>query len=462
MLKLFLWLRYLRKKRIVLLSISAVGLSTALLIIVSSLFTGFIRTFEQAAVEAMGDVVLTPPPPKRIAEYPLFIERLERTGLVEAATATLSSQGLLRLAAGNVRAVKIWGIEPGKRARVTRFKQALRKQSHMPGEPSFETADLPDKVGGFVGVGVVAEPSEETDEYDFESIEQSVLGREVVVVTGAQVESGAGKGAAEGSSSGESGAAGRFARRNIPFTVTDVVFSGVYYLDKSMIYLPIEELQRKLYPDEAWPTADQIQIKLAGDVNTEVALAVIRGVWEEFAATELGWSIKLMGYTEIETSKEMQRQYVVELLKQMGVLLLIFGMVSCGVVVLVFCIFYMIVRLKQKDVGVIKSCGGSSSSVALLFVGFGVFVGMIGSGLGIVVAYIITKNVNTIEEWIRILFGLKLWKSSVYMFNRIPNEVNWHSVWVIVLLAVAAVTAGVLLPAVIAARTRPVNILRYE
>ncbi len=444
------------------MSIAAVGLSTSLLIIVSSLFTGFIRAFEQAAVEAMGDVVLTPP--KRIAKYPQFIERLEQTGLVEAATARLSSQGLLHLGKGNVRAVKIWGIECGKRAKVTRFKQALRRQSSLPGEPSFDSADLPDKIGGFVGVGVVAEPAEETDEYDFQSIGESVLGREVVVVTGAQAGSGDGRGTDEDSSSDESGAAApaRFVRKNIPFTVTDVVFSGVYYLDKNLIYLPIEELQKKLYPDEAWPTADQIQIKLAGGADTEVALAVILGVWEEFAATELGWSTNLMRYTEIETSKEMQRQYVVELLKQMGVLLVIFGMVSFGVVVLVFCIFYMIVRLKQKDVGVIKSCGGSSGSVASVFVGFGVFVGMIGSGLGIVLAYIVTKNVNTVEEWIRIIFGLKLWKSSVYMFNRIPNEVNWYSVWIIVLSAISAVVVGALLPAMMAARTRPVNILRYE
>ena len=444
------------------MSIAAVGLSTSLLIIVSSLFTGFIRAFEQAAVEAMGDVVLTPP--KRIAKYPQFIERLERTGLVEAATARLSSQGLLHLGKGNVRAVKIWGIECGKRAKVTRFKQALRRQGSLPGEPSFDSADLPDKIGGFVGVGVVAEPAEETDEYDFESIDKSVLGSEVVVVTGAQAGSGDSRGADEDSSSDESGAAApvRFVRKNIPFTVTDVVFSGVYYLDKNLIYLPIEELQKKLYPDEAWPTADQIQIKLAGDADIDVALAVIRGVWEEFAATELGWSIHLMRYTEIETSKEMQRQYVAELLKQMGVLLVIFGMVSFGVVVLVFCIFYMIVRLKQKDVGVIKSCGGSSGSVASVFVGFGVFVGMIGSGLGIVLAYIVTRYVNTVEEWIRIIFGLKLWKSSVYMFNRIPNEVNWYSVWIIVLSAISAVVVGALLPAIMAARTRPVNILRYE
>ncbi|MHC4344636.1 MAG: hypothetical protein ACYSUP_08130, partial [Planctomycetota bacterium] len=61
MLKFFLWFRYLHKRKIVLLSIAAVVLSTALLIVVSSLFTAFINAFERAAVQAIGDVIVTPP-----------------------------------------------------------------------------------------------------------------------------------------------------------------------------------------------------------------------------------------------------------------------------------------------------------------------------------------------------------------------------------------------------------------
>jgi len=119
MLKLFLWLRYLRKRKIVFLSIAAVALSVALLIVVASLFTGFINAFEQSAVETIGDVVLAPP--IKFAKYPLFIERLEQTSAVSAATATLSTQGLLHLPEGNVRMVSVWGIEPGRRAKVTGF-----------------------------------------------------------------------------------------------------------------------------------------------------------------------------------------------------------------------------------------------------------------------------------------------------------------------------------------------------
>jgi len=122
----------------------------------------------------------------------------------------------------------------------------------------------------------------------------------------------------------------------------------------------------------------------------------------------------------------------------------------------------MIVRLKQKDIAIIKSCGAAGSSVAWIFVGFGACVGMAGSGVGVVFGYVVTKNVNTIEEGIRIIFGLKLWKSSVYLFSRIPNEVDWFWALCFVLLAIIAAAIGTLIPAIVAARTKPVEILRYE
>jgi len=48
------------------------------------------------------------------------------------------------------------------------------------------------------------------------------------------------------------------------------------------------------------------------------------------------------------------------------------------------------------------------------------------------------------------------------MFSRIPNEVNWPWTLPIVLSAVAAAAVGTLIPAIVAAKTKPVEILRYE
>jgi ABC-type lipoprotein release transport system permease subunit len=452
MLKVFLWLRYLAKKKIVFLSIAAVAVSVSLLIVVASLFTGFINAFELAAVEAIGDVVLSPPPLTRLAKYPLLIDRLEQTEAVEAATAMMMVPGLLHVGkgTGNVRPVDVWGIEPGGREKVTGFKRFLLKQKNTPGEPTFDIPGSPEKTAGFVGIGVLAEPNEQTDEYD-PTVAEEMVGTEVFLTTGTASEP-------KGGDSEEL----QFKRRMILLTITDIQQTGVYQFDEACVYLPIEKLHKSLYPDERSPTAGQVLIKLADGVDPDVALAVIRGVWRNFVVEELEGDPNLLYGTRIATAKELQRDYVAAYRKQMGILLVIFGVVSIGVILLIFCIFYMIVRLKQKDIAIIKSCGATSLSVAFVFVGFGACVGAVGSGIGAILGYMITRNINIIENWIRIIFGLKLWRSSVYFFSKIPNEVDWFWAGRIVVLAVLAAAIGTLIPAIVAARTKPVEILRYE
>lgn len=447
MLKLFLWLRYLRKRRIIFLSIAAVALSVSLLIVVASLFTGFINAFERSAVEMLGDVVIAPPD-MPIHGYARLVERLEQMDIVEAATGTLSTQGLLNVGIGNVRPVSVWGIEPGSRAHVTGFKDALLRQRHLSASPSFDVPGMPEAAGGFVGIGVVAEADPDTDEYDQAAVLEEMIGQRVVVTTGAPP------------NDSDSDRTPR--RKLLPFHIADIVFTGVHDLDTGFIYVPIEVLADVLYPGEDAP-ATTINVKLKPGTDPALAVAQIRGLWDVFAERQLGWSEYLRRTaTQIVTAREMQRRYVEEIRKQMGVLLLIFGVVSFTVVVLVFCIFYMIVRLKQRDIAILKSCGAASVSVAWIFLGFGMTVGVVGAAIGAIGGYAITKNINAVEEAIRVLFGLKLWSSSVYMFARIPNEVDWASALPIVALAIGAAAIGALTPAIVAALTRPVEVLRYE
>ncbi|MFH1370745.1 MAG: FtsX-like permease family protein [Planctomycetota bacterium] len=437
MLKIFLWLRYLSKRRMVLLSVAAVALSCALLIVVASLFSGFINTFERSSAEALGDIVIAPQ--EKIENYQELTRELEGLKSVEAATGTLSAQGLLHIGRGNVRAVEISGIDLQKEGRVTAFEKSLLKGKTEKDSDPFSV--------GYVGIGVLSEPNEKTDEYDFNAVEQ-MIGQTAVLSTGSIVN--------------EQDGSGRFRRRTIQFTIADVVFTGVYYLDKRIVYLPIERVQEAMYPEAKQPIAGQVHIKLQSSVETEVALAQIRGVWGTFASQRLGWEPYQIEQTRIETARQMQARYVAEIRKQMGVLLLIFGVVSLSAVLLVFCIFYMIVETRRKDVAIMKSCGAGSASVATIFIGFGGFIGTTGAAIGTALGYIITKNINAIEGWIRVIFGLKLWKASVYMFSRIPSEVDWPAVVWIVLSAIAGAAIGAGFPAISAAMTRPVNVLRYE
>ena len=448
MLKLFLWLRYLRKKKIVLLSIAAVGLSVGLLIVVASLFSGFIKAVEKTGEEVFGDIYLNPW--VRIGEYNQLLERLESLPEVETATAVLNSYGLLHLGRGDVKGVSVLGIEPVNYSKVTGLKDNLLNHKSKQGELGFTSRS--GEVEGFVGIGVLMMPDVETDEYDFEEA-LKWIGREVVLTTGTVIEKDTGGGRTEPS----------FKRRTLKFRIADIVFTGMYLRDSKDVYLPIEQTQQLTETDSPlWMGPHEaIQIKLAEGIEPVRMLGPVRELWEGFAR-EHDLPEYSISKPILDTSKGMQVRFIAELKKQMAVLILIFGTVCSAAVVLIFCIFYMLVMTKQKDIAIIKSCGATSGAVAWIFVGFGACVGIVGSAVGTVLGYVVIRNINTIEQWIRIIFGLKLWKSSVYVFEKIPNQLNLSASGWIVLFAILAATIGAFIPAIVAAKTQPVQILRYE
>jgi lipoprotein-releasing system permease protein len=448
---LFLCGRYLRRKRIMLLSIAAVMLCCAMLITVASLFTGFINAVENSAGDYLGDVILSAPQGFRIEGFGPLLEQIEQVPNVQAVTPVLEGKGLLLTGPGQVRAAQVLGIDLKSRLNISPLKDALVRQKNISSEViSFTPGQMPSEfVGGFVGIGLVASPDEITDEYDMQRV-GSFFGQKAALMTGTLKES-------DSAQEENSDSAPRYVRKVLHFTITDVVQTGVYEFDQNFVYVPIEVLSALLYPDKK-TCADAIQIRLTKGADEEAAMAMIRGVWLNFAKGRFPWA----NVASVESSRKMQARLVGEYRKQLNMLMLIFGIVSFGVVLLVFCIFYLIVMTRQKDIAVVKSCGASNASVAAMYLLFGTVNGLAGSALGAVLGWWVTRHIAIVEKGITAMTGLKVWKASTYLFTKIPNEVNWSWAAWICLAALVAAIVGALIPAIAASCIRPVKILRYE
>ena len=106
--------------------------------------------------------------------------------------------------------------------------------------------------------------------------------------------------------------------------------------------------------------------------------------------------------------------------------------------------------------------GSTRSQLAGLFLYFGTAIGIGGGILGTAMGAYVTSNINSFENLLTKLFGFKIWKSGVYMFSEIPNEVAWSAVGWIVLTGIAFAAIGALAPALLAARLAPAESLRFE
>lgn len=253
------------------------------------------------------------------------------------------------------------------------------------------------------------------------------------------------------------------------FTVVDDCRTDVSTIDNSMVYLPFETLQRLNNMDGEGGSpgrCTQIHLKVKDSLGDEASLRKVREKVDRFWRTDF---VKRYEQAEprgggvlINTWREQQSHIVSNIERQRTLVVTMFGIISLVAVVLIVVIFYVIVVQKTKDIGVIKAVGGSSWGVAQIFLMYGSFVGLVGSALGIVAGAMFVHWINEIQDWLDAVFGFRVWNREWFLFDKIPNQVDWSAAGLIVVSAILAGLAGAMIPAIRAARMQPVETLRYE
>jgi lipoprotein-releasing system permease protein len=141
-------------------------------------------------------------------------------------------------------------------------------------------------------------------------------------------------------------------------------------------------------------------------------------------------------------------------------MIVIFGMIGIITGFIVFVVFYMIVSHKSKDIGILKSLGVSDASVLLLFLGFGLLVGIVGSGLGAVAGWQYLENIEQIERWFSELLGFRFWYGGGHDIGNIPNQISVAVLVVVVVSVIVGCLFGAAIPSWRAARLKPIEALQ--
>jgi lipoprotein-releasing system permease protein len=441
--KLTLIIRYLLKRRITHFAVLAVALCVFIVVVVMTIMTGLVEDFKQKNHQFVGDCVVGTDSLVGFPYYEEFMEILRGTDFVEAVSPVVKSYGLLSVRGDSLRrGVEILGLDPVLHSQTTRFARTLHYRAGQPDQAFVPIYD-PNALGCVLGIDLaLLRNTQGQYVYDAQPPEVAItLTCFPLTARGAPAKVGAGLVESQ------------------HFYYSDHAHSGIAHVDGAQVYIPLDQAQ-KLCMAGNLKRVNAIQIKFRSGVNLNHGRTQVAQLWQQFkgARTDAQDSFLLDGVL-VQDWKEHRRAFIAPMEKEQVLLSLMFILVGVTTVFIVFVVFYMIVSHKRKDVGVLKSLGTSNVSILALFSGFAFVIGCLGSGVGVVVAWLFLSKINWIEGLLFERFGFQLWDRSIYAIGDIPNRVEFHVLAIIVGCAILSCLLGALFPAFSAARLRPVETL---
>lgn len=233
--------------------------------------------------------------------------------------------------------------------------------------------------------------------------------------------------------------------REISYEVAAIFEVGVYDYDKAFVIMPIERAQiLMLLGDEV----GMIEIKTS---DPDQVNQILRPLLPKIENKGLIVDWKSMNASLFEAlAVERVAMFVV---LSIIVLVAVFNILSSLI---------MLVRAKTRDIAILRTMGASRKSLLRIFMTVGLLIGAAGIGLGLVLGAIFLYFRQSVVNFIQFVTGQNLWDPSIRFLTELPSRTDPMEVMAICGLALLFSFLATLYPALKAASTDPVQVLRYE
>lgn len=122
----------------------------------------------------------------------------------------------------------------------------------------------------------------------------------------------------------------------------------------------------------------------------------------------------------------------------------------------------MTVTDKRADIAILRTLGASPRSIMGVFVVQGAMVGVIGTGVGLLLGLGVAFNIDTIVPALERLLGASFLPQDIYLISRMPSDPQKGDIVPIALISLVLAFVATLYPSWRASRVNPAEALRYE
>jgi lipoprotein-releasing system permease protein len=122
----------------------------------------------------------------------------------------------------------------------------------------------------------------------------------------------------------------------------------------------------------------------------------------------------------------------------------------------------MLVKDKGRAIAILRTMGATRGAILRVFLLTGGVVGVCGTAAGLLLGFLIARNVEGIRQFVNRVFHINAFDPNFYLLNRLPSSVSGFDVALVGALALGLALLATIYPSWRAARLDPVDALRYE
>jgi lipoprotein-releasing system permease protein len=122
----------------------------------------------------------------------------------------------------------------------------------------------------------------------------------------------------------------------------------------------------------------------------------------------------------------------------------------------------MTVTDKRADIAILRTLGASPQSVMGIFMVQGAMVGVIGTGLGLLLGLGVAFNIDTLVPALEQLLHTTFLPKDVYLISRMPSDPQQSDILPVAVISLLLSFVATIYPSWRASRVNPAEALRYE